>query len=135
MNEICREPILRLMPGPGAINANGHIFGGWVLSQMDKAAGIVARHHSGGPVATIAIDRMEFIEPIHLRDLISVYAEVESVGRTSMKVRIDVMAWRDSGAIRLKVTEGLFTFVAIDDHARPRPVAGGGQRAAKARTG
>jgi len=119
------EPILRLMPGPGDINANGHIFGGWVLSQMDKAAGIIARHHSNGPVATIAIDRMEFIQPIHLRDLISVYANVESVGRTSMKVRIEVMAWRDNGALRVKVTEGLFTFVAIDEQARPRPVAGG----------
>jgi len=125
MSEVRREPILRLMPGPADINANGHIFGGWVLSQMDKAAGIVARHHSGGAVATIAINRMEFIEPIHLRDLISVYAEVESEGRTSMKVRIEVMAWRNSGAIRVKVTEGLFTFVAIDDQARPRPIAGG----------
>lgn len=122
MAEARREPILRLMPGPADINANGHIFGGWVLSQMDKAAGIVARHHSGGAVATVAIDRMEFIEPIQLRDLISVYADVESVGRTSMKVRIEVMAWRDSGAIRAKVTEGLFTFVAIDDQARPRPI-------------
>ena len=130
MTEVRREPILRLMPGPGDINANGHIFGGWVLSQMDKAAGIVARHYSGGPVATIAIDRMEFIQPIHLRDLISVYAEVETVGRTSMKIRIEVMAWRDSGAIRVKVTEGLFTFVAIDDDARPRPVASGSQAAA-----
>lgn len=124
MSEARREPILRLMPGPSDINANGHIFGGWVLSQMDKAAGIVARHHSSGPVATIAIDGMEFIEPIHLRDLISVYADIESVGRTSMKVRIEVMAWRDSGAIRVKVTEGLFTFVAIDEQARPRPIAG-----------
>ena len=124
MTEVRREPILRLMPGPSDINANGHIFGGWVLSQMDKAGGIIARLHSGGPVATIAIDRMEFIAPIHLRDLISVYAEIEGVGRTSMKVRIEVMAWRDSGAIRIKVTEGLFTFVAIDDEARPRPVAG-----------
>ena len=134
MTEVRREPILRLMPGPSVINANGHIFGGWVLSQMDKAAGIVARLHSGGAVATIAIDRMEFIQPIHLRDLISVYAEVESVGRTSMKVRIDVMAWRDSGAIRVKVTEGLFTFVAIDDQARPRPIAGGGKTIAEAGT-
>ena len=123
MAELRREPILRLMPSPGDINANGHIFGGWVLSQMDKAGGIIARLRSGGPVATIAIDRMEFIAPIHLRDLISVYAEIESVGQTSMKVRIEVMAWRDSGAIRIKVTEGLFTFVAIDDEARPRPVA------------
>jgi acyl-CoA thioesterase YciA len=124
MTEVRREPILRIMPGTADINANGHIFGGWVLSQMDTAAGIVARLHSGGPVATVAIDRMEFITPIHLRDLISVYAEIESVGRTSMKVRIEVMAWRDSGAIRVKVTEGLFTFVAIDDQARSRPVAG-----------
>lgn len=131
MTEVRREPILRLMPGPADINANGHIFGGWVLSQMDTAAGIVARLHSGGAVATIAIDRMEFLAPIHLRDLISVYAEIESVGRTSMKVRIEVMAWRDSGAIRVKVTEGLFTFVAIDDQARPRPVVGGSQSAAK----
>ena len=123
MTEVRREPILRLMPGPSDINANGHIFGGWVLSQMDKAGGIIARLHSGGPVATIAIERMEFIAPIILRDLISVYAEVETVGRTSMKVRVEVMAWRDSGAIRIKVTEGLFTFVAIDDQARPRPVA------------
>ncbi|MCL6729053.1 acyl-CoA thioesterase [Sphingomonas hankyongi] len=120
--EVRREPILRVMPGPTDINANGHIFGGWVLSQMDMAGGIIARLRSGGPVATIAIERMEFIAPIHLRDLISVYAEVESVGRTSMKVRIEVMAWRNSGAIRIKVTEGLFTFVAIDDQARPRPV-------------
>ena len=122
MAELRREPILRLMPSPGDINANGHIFGGWVLCQMDKAGGIIARLRSGGPVATIAIDRMEFIAPIHLRDLISVYAEIEGVGRTSMKVRIEVMAWRDRGAIRIKVTEGLFTFVGIDDEARPRPV-------------
>ena len=123
MTEVRREPILRIMPGPADINANGHIFGGWVLCQMDTAAGIVARLHSGGPVATVAIDRMEFISPIHLRDLISVYAEIESVGRTSKKVRIEVMAWRNSGAIRVKVTEGLFTFVAIDDEARARPIA------------
>lgn len=123
MTEVRREPILRVMPGPADINANGHIFGGWVLCQMDMAAGIVARLRSGGAVATVAIDRMEFIAPIKLRDLISVYAEVESVGRTSMKIRIEVMAWRDSGAIRVKVTEGLFTFVAIDDQARPRAIA------------
>jgi len=111
------------MPASGDINANGHIFGGWVLSQMDRAAGIVARLRSGGPVATVAIERMEFITPIHLRDLISVYAVVESVGRTSMRIQIEVMAWRDSGTIRVKVTEGLFTFVAIDEESRPRPVA------------
>ena len=116
------EPILRVVPGPSDINANGHIFGGWVLSQMDIAAGIVASRRADGPVATIAIERMEFIAPIHLRDLISVYAQVEHVGRTSMKVRIEVIAQRDRGATEVKVTEGLFTFVALDENHRPRPV-------------
>ena len=115
-------PILRVVPGPSDINANGHIFGGWVLSQMGIAAGIVASRRANGPVATIAIERMEFIAPIHLRDLISVYAKVEHVGRTSMKVRIEVIAQRDRGATEVKVTEGLFTFVALDEKHRPRPV-------------
>src|SRR5215213_8698459 len=115
MTDLERVPILRVMPGPGDINANGHIFGGWVLSQMDIAAGIVASRRANGPVATIAIDRMSFLAPIHLRDLISVYAHVESVGRTSMKVRIEVIASRDRGATEVKVTEGLFTFVALDE--------------------
>ena len=122
MTDLERVPILRVMPGPTDINANGHIFGGWVLSQMDLAAGIVATRRARGPVATVAIEAMEFIAPIHLRDLISVYAEVERVGRTSMAIRIEVVATRDRGATHLKVTEGLFTFVALDEQHRPRPV-------------
>jgi acyl-CoA thioesterase YciA len=114
--------ILRVVPGPSDINANGHIFGGWVLSQMDIAAGIVASRRANGPVATVAIERMEFIAPIHIRDLISVYAEVEKVGRTSMQIRIEVIATRDRGATDIKVTNGLFTFVALDEQHRPRPV-------------
>ena len=117
-----RVPILRVVPGPSDINANGHIFGGWVLSQMDIAAGIVASRRAGGSVATIAIERMEFIAPIHLRDVISVFAEVERIGRTSMAIRIEVIATRDRGASDIKVTEGLFTFVALDEQHRPRPV-------------
>ena len=117
-----KNPVLRVVPGPGDINANGHIFGGWVLSQMDIAAGIVASRRAGGSVATIAIERMEFIAPIHLRDVISVFAEVERVGRTSMAIRIEVVATRDRGATDIKVTEGLFTFVALDEQHRPRPV-------------
>jgi acyl-CoA thioesterase YciA len=122
MTELDREPVLRVMPGPADINANGHIFGGWVLSQMDIAAGIVATRRARGPVATIAIEAMKFIAPIHLRDLISVYAQVEHVGRTSMGVRIEVVAHRDLGATQVKVTEALFTFVALDANNRPRPV-------------
>ena len=117
-----KNPVLRVVPGPSDINANGHIFGGWVLSQMDIAAGIVASRRAGGSVATVAIERMEFIAPIHLRDVISVFAAVERVGRTSMAIRIEVIATRDRGASDIKVTEGLFTFVALDEQHRPRPV-------------
>ena len=117
-----RVPVLRVVPGPTDINANGHIFGGWVLSQMDIAAGVVASRRAKGPVATVAIEAMEFIAPIHIRDLISVYAFVERVGRTSMGVRIEVVAERDLGTTEVKVTEGLFTFVALDANNRPRAV-------------
>jgi acyl-CoA thioesterase YciA len=122
MTDLDRAPVLRVVPGPSDINANGHIFGGWVLSQMDIAAGIVASRRSKGPVATVAIEAMEFIAPIHLRDVISVYANVERVGRTSMAVRIEVVAQRNLGATEVKVTEGVFTFVALDAEHRPRAV-------------
>jgi len=115
-------PILRVVPRPGDINSNGHIFGGWVLSQMDIAAGIVASREADGAVATVAIDAMEFIAPILLHDLIAVYAEVERIGRTSIAIRIEVVASRDRGRQEVKVTEGLFTFVALDENHQPRPV-------------
>jgi acyl-CoA thioesterase YciA len=117
-----REPILRVMPRPGDINANGHIFGGWVLSQMDIAAGIVASRRAEGPVATVAIEAMEFIQPILLHDIISVYAAIERTGRSSMRIRIEVMANRNRGLSQVKVTEGVFTFVALDENNRPRPL-------------
>ncbi len=116
------SPVLRVVPGPSDINANGHIFGGWVLSQMDIAAGIVASRRAKGPVATVAIEAMKFIAPIHLRDVISVYAHVERLGRTSMGVRIEVVAQRNLGATEVKVTEGLFTFVALNADNRPRAI-------------
>lgn len=122
MTDLKREPVLRVVPGPTDINANGHIFGGWVLAQMDIAGGIAASQRANGPVATVAIEGMKFITPIHLRDLISVYAHVERVGRTSMGVRIEVVATRDRGKTDIKVTEGLFTFVALDEQHRPRAI-------------
>ena len=117
-----REPILRVVPRPGDINANGHIFGGWVLSQMDIAAGIVASREAEGSVATVAIQSMEFIQPILMHDIVAVYAWVERIGRTSIAIRIEVYASRNRGREEVKVTEGLFTFVALDEEARPRPV-------------
>ena len=116
------EPVLRVVPRPGDINANGHIFGGWVLSQMDIAAGIVASREAEGSVATVAIQSMEFIQPILLHDIVAVYAWVERIGRTSIAIRIEVYASRNRGREEVKVTEGLFTFVALDEQARPRPV-------------
>ena len=119
------EPILRVVPRPGDINSNGHIFGGWVLSQMDIAAGIVAAREADGPVATVAIEAMEFIAPVLIHDIISIYATIERIGRTSMAIRIEVVADRDRGSSQVKVTEGLFTFVALDENHRPRPVKRG----------
>jgi acyl-CoA thioesterase YciA len=89
---------------------------------MDIAAGIVASQRANGPVATVAIEGMKFIAPIHIRDLISVFAQVERVGRTSMGVKIEVVATRDRGKSDITVTEGLFTFVALDEQYRPRAV-------------
>ena len=117
-----RQPVLRVTPGPSDINSNGHIFGGWVLSQMDIAAGIVAARRANGAVATVAIERMEFIAPILLHDIISVYAAIERTGRTSMGIRIEVVATRNRGSEQVKVTDALFTFVALDDNNRPRPI-------------
>lgn len=122
MTDAHGDPVLRVVPRPADINSNGHIFGGWVLSQMDIAGGIIAAREAQGPVATVAIETMQFIAPILLHDVISVYARLERRGRTSMGIRIEVYATRDRGRSEVKVTEALFTFVALDDNHRPRPI-------------
>ena len=114
------DPILRVVPGPSDINSNGHIFGGWVLSQMDIAGGIVAARIAQGATATVAIEAMQFIAPILLRDIISVYAHIERRGRTSMGIRVEVIATRERGQQEVKETDGLLTFVALDENHRPR---------------
>ncbi len=117
-----REPVLRVSPRPGDINSNGHIFGGWVLSQMDIAGGIIAGRVARGACATVAIESMAFIAPILLQDLISIYATIERRGRTSIAIRLDVVASRDRGQSEVAVTSGVFTFVALDENHRPRPL-------------
>ena len=116
------ELAVRLIAMPADTNANGDIFGGWVLSQMDIAGGIVAGREAQGAVATVAIETMEFIAPILLRDIISIYAHIERRGRTSLAIRLEVIATRDRGENEVKVTEGVFTFVALDENHRPRPL-------------
>ena len=119
------EVILRVVPHIIDINSNGHIFGGWVLSQMDIAGGIVAGRIAQGPVATVAIESMKFISPILLGDIVSLYAYEERRGRTSIGIRIDVAATRGKDQRKVDLTSGLFTFVALDEHHRPRPLPAG----------
>ncbi len=116
------QPVLRVAPRPRDLNNNGHIFGGWVLSQMDTAGGIMAARVAQGSTATVAIEAMEFIAPILQRDLISVYARVERIGRTSIAIRLDVIASRNLGEEWVPVTSGLFTFVALDENHQPRTI-------------
>ena len=116
------EPAIRVVAMPADTNPNGDIFGGWLVSMMDLAAGTVASRHSEGRAATIAIDGMTFHRPVRVGDVVSVFAELLSVGRTSMK--IDVAAWRQSrnGKEHEKVTQATFTFVAIGDGGQPRVI-------------
>lgn len=117
-----REPVIRTAPMPSDINIKGHIFGGWVLSQMDIAGGVTASRTAKGAVATVAIEGMKFHTPILVGDLISCYTEVTKIGNSSMHIHIEVMANRPGIDEELKVTEGVYIFVAVDDNGRPRPV-------------
>ncbi|WP_237153787.1 acyl-CoA thioesterase [Oryzibacter oryziterrae] len=107
---------------PRDTNANGDIFGGWVMSQMDVAGGIAAVQRSQGRAVTIAVEAMTFIRPVKVGDVLCVYTTIEKVGRTSMKIQIEAWARRFMSDVREQVTHGIFTFVAIDDAGRPRPV-------------
>lgn len=116
------ELTLRTMAMPADTNAAGDIFGGWVLSQMDLAGGIAAGQRAAGRVVTISVERMTFIRPVHVGDVLCVYCAISSVGRTSMKVAIEAWALRHRHGHREKVTDAIFTFVAVDDAGRPHPV-------------
>ena len=113
---------VRTIAMPADTNANGDIFGGWVMSQMDQAGGIAGVERAKGRVVTVKVDSMTFIAPMKVGDVLEVFTEVESVGRTSMKIHIEAFAQRFQTHHRDKVTDATFTFVAIDDAGRPRPV-------------
>ena len=119
------ELTVRLIAMPADTNANGDIFGGWVLSQMDQAGGIAAVERAEGRVVTIAVDAMTFIRPVKVGDVLCVYTQVGKIGRTSLKIHIEAWARRFRSHLREKVTVATFTFVAIDDEGRPRPVPPG----------
>lgn len=112
----------RTLAMPGDANPSGDIFGGWVLSQMDIAGGITAGQRAQGRVATVAVDAMHFIRPVSVGDVLCVYSQIERCGRTSMSVHLEAWALRGRVGERVKVTEGVFTFVSIDDDGKPRPL-------------
>ena len=116
------ELTVRVIAMPCDTNANGDIFGGWVLSQMDQAGGIAAVERARGRVVTIAVDAMTFIRPVKVGDVLCVYTAVDHVGRTSLKIHVEAWARRFRTHDREKVTDATFTFVAIGDDGRPRPV-------------
>jgi acyl-CoA thioesterase YciA len=116
------EPMIRAIAMPADANPSGDIFGGWLMSQMDLAAANAASRRSRGRCVTVAVDGMVFHEPVFIGDEVSLYCMITRVGRTSMTVRVE--AWRRSRICdtRSKVTEGTFTFVAVDENRKPRPV-------------
>ena len=117
-----RDPAIRVVAMPADANAYGDIFGGWLMSLMDNGAGLTAARRAKGRAVTVAMDGMQFLQPVKVGDEVSVYAEVERVGRTSMTIAVE--AWRRERHLEepIKVTEAKFTFVAIDDAGKPRAV-------------
>jgi acyl-CoA thioesterase YciA len=122
MAESRRDPIVRTVPQPADMNGNGDIFGGWVLSQMDVAGGALAAKVAQGRVATVAITAMTFVEPIKVGDMVSIYGEVEKIGRTSITISLETVVQRRHGSTDIRVTHGTFVFVAIDEEGKPRLV-------------
>jgi acyl-CoA thioesterase YciA len=114
----------RTMTMPADANPSGDIFGGWVLSQMDIAGGICARERARCRVVTVALDGMHFIGPVKIGDILAVYTEVTGVGNTSMEIHVEAWVQRGLTHRTVKVTQANFTFVALDEDGRPKPVAG-----------
>lgn len=111
---------LQTIAMPGDANPNGDIFGGWLVSQMDLAAGVAARKRAQGRTATVAIDAMVFLRPVKVGDIVGFYTEILSTGRSSMKIMVEVWTEHDTSGAYTKLTEGLFTFVSLNDQGRTR---------------
>lgn len=120
--ESVQEPMIRVVAMPADANASGDIFGGWIMSQVDIAGSIVAVRRANGRVVTVAVNSFEFHQPVLIGDLVSCYAEVVRVGKTSMTVGVKVFAERNRLDAPVKVTEAVLTYVAVDEKRKPRPV-------------
>ncbi|HEX4044391.1 MAG TPA: acyl-CoA thioesterase [Gammaproteobacteria bacterium] len=113
---------IQVVAMPADTNANGDIFGGWLVSHMDLAAGIEAKRRAKCRVVTVAIDALTFIKPVKIGDVVSCYAQLLKIGRTSMQFKIEAWSLSINETEAKKVAEGIFTFVAIDEQGKPRPV-------------
>jgi len=113
---------LRTLAMPADTNPSGDIFGGWVMSQMDIAAGICAGQRADARVVTAAVDSISFLRPVRVGDVMGVYAEVTRIGTTSLDIHIEAWVRRNRIGVREKVTEATFKFVALDDDGKPKPI-------------
>jgi acyl-CoA thioesterase YciA len=120
------QPVLRIVPMPADTNAHGTIFGGWVMAQVDIAGSIPAWDRAQGPVVTVAVNSFVFKQPVFVGDIVSFYARVLKVGRTSVTVDVEVFAQRGRSHRKdiVKVTEAQLTYVAVDEQRQPRKVPG-----------
>jgi acyl-CoA thioesterase YciA len=119
------EVVIRTIAMPADANANGDIFGGWLMSQMDLGGAILARGTAHCRVTTVAVDGMSFLRPVNVGDVVTCYAQLLGIGRTSMKIRVEAWVQRYADTTLHHVTEGSFTYVAIDDAGKPQPVRRG----------
>jgi acyl-CoA thioesterase YciA len=120
---IDKELVLKVIPMPADCNANGDIFGGWVMAQVDLAGSVIPARHTQGRMATVAVNEFIFKQPVRVGDILSFFSEVTRIGRTSVTVKVEVFAerFRSQGSY-IKVTEASVTYVAIDDQGRPRAI-------------
>ena len=119
-----KEPVLRVVPMPADVNQHGDIFGGWIMAQVDIAGGVVAARRARGRVATVAVNSFTFKQPVLVGDLVTFYAEITKIGRTSVTVAVEVYAQRNpDDLVTVKVTEASLTYVAVGADRRPRVVS------------
>ena len=116
------ELVIRTIAMPADTNSNGDIFGGWLMSQMDLGAAIYARNLARSRVTTVAVDGMAFLNPVNVGDIVNCHASLLKVGRSSMKIDVEAWVQREADGKLVRVTEGVFTYVAIDEKGRPHPV-------------
>lgn len=116
------EQVIRTLAMPKDTNANGDIFGGWLVSQMDIGAAIFAKQISKSRVATVAINNLVFMHPVYVGDIICCYAELAKIGTTSMTIHVEVWAISENSTERHQVTTATFVFVALDENRKPQPV-------------